>query len=452
MRKIAIVGAGEIGTFLAERFSAEGIDVTVIDRDPEVLSALQNRLDVAGSVGSATSIHDLQSASVEDADLFIATTRQDETNLIACLLATELHIPHKIAVTRYLGLRGQRRKLESHKLGIDLMVNASEAVNHEIMDNVETTGASEVARFADGRIILVGYQIGERSELAARTVREIVTAAGETRFNVAAVVRGQELLTPQDNLVFQQGDYLYILSTQERLPELNTVLNVETIKTRSAVIYGDNFLSQILAGALLNRHFHVTVVAARPEKAQLFRHAFKGRADLHVESGDGTEVKLLRRVKVPATSVFIAANTDDATNLTACMVAKALGVGKTIATIRRTDILPLCRKAGVDVNVAPRLATARVIQRLVHENRVLNYRAVSQTNLEVVELAVQKDSRALRAPLKELRLPRRTVIGAVVVNDVATLPTPDTRLSDGDRVILLTHPEQLTELESYFAG
>lgn len=450
MKKIVIIGAGEIGTFLAERLTAEQIDVTVIDRDAEVLSNLQNTMDVAGVLGDATSLGDLQDAGIEDADLLIATTRQDETNLIACLLAKDLKIPHTIAVTRYLGLRGQREALRGESLGIDLLVNSSEAVKNEIMEIVETTGASEVARFAGGRIILVGVQVDAESGLSSKSVGLLCGNGGVPRFNIASIVRKNELLEFDENTLLEMGDYLYVLSTQDHLPELNEALNMETIKTRNAVIFGDNFLSQLMAGALLTRHFHVTMLASTGEKATFLRNHFQGRHQFQVETGSGIDVRLLRRMKVPSTSVFIAAHTDDAKNFTACLLAKSLGAVKTIATIKRTDILALCRKGGVDVNIAPRLATAKAIQRIVHDNRLLNYRAVTQTNLEVVELEAQERSKITKSKIGKLKLPKGVVIGAIASGDSTTLPMPEERIKAGDKVIVLTLPERILEVEALF--
>lgn len=450
MKKVAIVGAGEIGGFLAGRLATEQIDVTVIDRDQEVLNALRNTLDVACVLGDATNIGDLQQAEIQDADLFVATTWQDETNLISCLLAKELGIKHTIAVTRYLGLRGHKEQIDTSALGIDLMVNASSAVKNEIMDIIETTGANEVARFSDGQIILVGVQVGENGGLNGKTVDSLCGNSSQPHLSIASLVRENKLLEFNGETRLQDGDYLYVLSTQEHLTELNRALCVETIKNRTAVISGDNFLSQLLADALLNRHFHVTMLATTEEKARFLRNYFEGRTQIQVEMGSGCEVKLLRRVKVSSTSVFIATNTDDATNLTACMIAKSIGAIKTIATIKRTDILPLCRKAGVDVNIAPRLATAKAIQRVVHEPRVLDYRAVAQTNLEVVEVIAKPGCKAVKAPIAKLRLPKGVVIGAISSDKGSSLTSPEMRIQPGDRVVVLTLPEHLMAVESIF--
>lgn len=450
MKKIAIVGAGEIGSFIAERLTAEKFDVTVIDRDGSTLSDLQNSLDVAVVEGNATNIKDLINADIQDADLFIATTRQDETNLVACLLSREIKIPQNIAITRYLGSRDKMINLGDIPLGIDLIVNTSEAVKNEIMEVIETTGPSEVASFAGGQISLIGYHVGGDSHLINRKISEISGNGGDLNMYVAALVRGRKLVEPKPELVLSKDDYLYLTTTEEHMQDFNAAMHVETIKSRTAVVYGDNYLSQLLATSLLNRHFHVTMLAATAGKTEFLANYFAGRRHFHVETGEGTEVQVLRRVKVPSTSVFIATRSDDASNITACFVAKNLGVGKTVATIKGNDMLELCVEVGVDANIAPRLATARVIQKVVHENRVLDYRAVSRTNLEVVELEAKGKCKSTKAPIGKLKLPEGVVIGGIVSQGVPHLPSPDYRIRPGDKAIVLTLPEHMVEVENLF--
>ncbi len=450
MKKIAIIGAGEIGAFIAERLSEEKFDVVVVDRDEGVLSDLQNTLDVAGVHGNATNIKDLINADIQDADLFIATTRQDETNLVSCLLARELKIPQNLAITRYLGSRDKIFNVDSAPMGIDMIVNTSEVVKNEIMDVVETTGPSEVASFADGRINLIGYQIGHDSHLAGKTISEISGNGKEKNFYVASMVRNNVLHEPAPETVLEKDDYLYLITTDKHMRDLNATLHVETIKSKTAVVYGDNYLSQLLANSLLNRHFTVTMLAATEDKAQFLKNYFQNRRNFHVEVGEGTEARLLRRVKVPTTSVFIATKSDDASNLTGCFVAKNLGVGKTVATIKRNDILQVAPQGGVDANIAPRLATAKVIQKVVHENRVLDYRAVSRTNLEVIELEAKGACKCTKSPIGKLRLPEGVTIGGIVSKGVPALPSPDYRIKAGDKVIVLTLPEHIVEVEYLF--
>ena len=452
MKKVAIVGAGEIGAFIAERLAAEQFEVTVIDHNPMVLANLRNTVDVAGFLGNATSLRDLTAAEIRDADLLIATTNQDETNLVACLLAKELKIPYNIAVTRYLGFRGQRSPFNSQQFGIDVMINSSEAVRNEVMEVIESRGASEVGSFADGQIILIGYQVESRSDFCGKTVADVSKNDAEPLFHLATIVRHHTALPPAPKTLIQEGDYLYLTTIQRHLPDVNALLNVEALKSRTAVICGGNFLSEMLAGALLNRHFSVTMLVENGDKALMLKEHFRARRHFHVEVGSGLDMRLQRRVKVPATAVFVASTRDDATNITACMVAKHLGVSKTVAMIKRNDMLSMCRHAGVDIHIAPRLATAKLIQKVVHENRVLDYKAVAQTNLEVVELETAEHSRVLKGRLKDLRLPEGAVVGGVFSAGVPALPNPEHTFKAGDRVVILTPPEHILEVETLFAS
>ena len=452
MRKVMIIGAGEIGLFIAERLTSEKLAVTVMDENPDTLAAMSNSLDVAAVQGNGANIGDLERGGARGMNIFIAATNRDETNLITALLAHELGVPNKIVVARQMNAQQGGSRFDYRKFGIDLVVNINEAVRDEMLSVIETQGVSELAAFSDGQIILIGHQVDQKSNFLGKTVQEMTGSDSESFFYMATVVRNQEVLPPEPDLYLELEDYLYLFTTQELLPILKSLLNVETIKTRTAVIYGYDHLAQLLAASLSNRHFQITMLAGSEDKAARLREQFRHRRHFHVEAGQGTEVRMLRRVKVPSTSVFLATMSDDATNVMACMAAKYLGAAKTIATIKRNDILPLCHHAGVDVNVAPRLAAAKVIQKAVHEEHLLNYRAVSQTNLEVVEMIVGKRSKALKRPLGRLKLPKGVIVGGIVSGENPILPTPDYQIQAADRVIVLTLPELLVQVEQLFAA
>jgi len=452
MKKVVIIGAGEIGAFIAERFAAEHMNVTVMDENPDALAALRTTLDVAAVQGNGANVSDLLAAGAASADLFIAATNWDETNLIICLLANELKIPNKIAVTRMISANPALNHFDYTRLGIDLIVNINEALRDEMLSVVESPGVSELATFADGNIILIGHQVDKKSLLLGKTVRQATGEVTESFFHVAAAVRDRELVEPTPELMLAEDDYVYLITTGELLPILETMLQVESIRPRSAVIYGDNHLAQLLATGLLNRHFRVTMLAETEEKGRQIRENFATRRQFLVETGSGMEIKLLRKVKVSESSAFLATTPDDATNFTACVAAKYLGAGKTIANIRRDDILPLSHSAGVDVAVAPRLAAAKVIQKAVHEESLLDYRAVGQTNLEVVEVEAGKGCKAANRALGGLKLPHGVIIGGIVSNGDSSLPTPETIIRAGDKVIVLTLPQSLMEVEKLFAG
>lgn len=449
MKKIVIAGAGDIGSFIAERLTAEKFQVTVMDQNPDVLTQLQNTMDVGVVLGNATNRNDLINSDIGEADLFIATTRQDETNLVACLLAHDIHVPQTVAITRYLGSR-HKGHLNNQPLGIDLVINSSEVVKNEIMEVVETTGVGEVARFGEGNIVLVGYQMGGDCHIAGKTVGGFMENGKTPRFFVASLVRKNKLVPVTPETIMENGDYLYLITTNDCLPELNAALRVETIKTRTAVIVGDNFLSQLVADALINRRFQVTLIAQSKEKVRFFENIFRERPDFKVIKGEGTDVRLLREHMQPAPSVFIASQSNDSANMASCMVGKYLGAGKTIGTIRSHDLMPLSNKAGVDVNIAPHMATAKKVQMIVHGDRMVSYRAVTHSDFEVIEVEAMEGCPGTKSPLSRLKLPEGVTIGGILSAGESFLPHPEYTIKKGDKVILLTSPEHLLEVESLF--
>ncbi|MDH4224404.1 MAG: Trk system potassium transporter TrkA [Deltaproteobacteria bacterium] len=450
MKKIMIIGGGEIGSFLAERLIAENMEVTVMDEDPDTVQNLSNRIDAACLVGNGANIRDLIRAGAGAMDLFISATNLDDANLIACLLARELGVPNKIAVTRQMDATHLNRKFQTAKLGIDLMINVSEAVRDELMLVVEESGVSEIASFSEGRFVLIGHQIDEKSFFAGRTVEEVTGAENRRFFQVAAVVRQEKLVISSPGLMLELGDYIYFTVTQEHFSNLQTVLHVEGFKERKAVIVGDGHLPYLLASSLLARHFQVTVLTGDEKSAEELRRQFVHRPKFRAEVGDGTEIRILKRIKVPSVSHFFAITPDDSTNLTACMVAKYLGVGKTLALIKRNDILTLSQKAGVDVSIAPRLAAAKLVQKAVHMEKLLDYRPVTQLDLEVVELEAREGSKVTKGTIGHLKLPEGTIIGGIVSKGVADLPHPKRKIQAGDQVIVLTEADKLMNLEGFF--
>ncbi|MDH4121970.1 MAG: Trk system potassium transporter TrkA [Deltaproteobacteria bacterium] len=447
--RVMIVGGGEIGGFLAERFVAEGMDVTVLDQDPVVVANLAQRVDAACVQGNGASVRDLTKARVKSMDLFISATQLDDANLISCLLAHQMGVPQKIAVTRKMDSKTIRYRFDHRKIGIDTVINLSEAVTSEMMEALDTSGVSEVASFAGGKIKLIGQELDSTSDLVGRAAERL--SGGDDDYFLAAVIR-EQIPLPPENLILAPGDYLYLLAVKEKIPAVYKLLNVEEIKHRTAVICGNGQLTEQLVTALLDRYFQVTVVVDTPHQMESLRHQFHNRPHLKVKHGPMLDLKTLRHAGVPNTSLFISVSEEDTVNMTACMGAKHMGAGKTMAAIKRNDFLAVWQDMGLDVAVAPRLAAAKLVQKAVHGESLVNYRAMAQANLEVVELELKEGAKAVGKSLEKLRLPEGVVIGGVVSDGKVSFPGAGSVLQSGDRVIVMTPPEYLLDMEKLFVG
>ncbi len=451
MKKVAIIGAGELGFFLAERLSAEQFNVVVVDKDRERLYNLQNALDVAVSPGDGANRKDLEKANIQGFDFLIAATGQDETNLITCLLGRELHVKKRIAVTHFLGSKNNPLPLNTELLGVDLVVNSSEAVKEEILDLMDTYGANELARFASGKLILLGRRLEEKNPWLGWPLGELLEEEEPQGFLMANVIRKHEVMGRDAGIMLEEGDYLYCFTTRERIPELLSLLQIKSVgQVRRALVYGDTPLARTLVEGFLGQGFSVTLLSSNSEQVIFFERMFQINEHFHAVEGNGMDAKLLKELLKDSDTFFIAVEPEDARNMTACMLAKGFGAVRAFAAIHRPELSAIALKVGVDANIAPRLASAKIIQKLIHGDKVLDYRAVFQANLEVIELQVHSKSRVLRHRIQKLRLPRGTMIGGLIRNDKALLATPDLQLQVGDEVLALTPPESLTELEAWF--
>lgn len=448
-KKVVVAGAGAIGLFLADRLSAEGMDVVLLDQDPEVLRGLQSSMDVAMVTANTTSRSDLKQAAIEDANLFIATTRRDEVNVIACLLAHDLGIPRRIAVTHYLGLPHQQ--LPQGGLGVDQMVNTNEEVKRELLETLATTQISEEASFGNGQLCMVGHHVLPDSTLVGQSLH-LSCGAKKDWIRLGGLVRGHRRIAATENTPLLKDDYVYLITTRSYRRRLRAMLHADPLRTRSALVYGENFLARLLAQALVQERFSVTLLTSNPLKARKAQ-AEQEHNGFHfqVRVGDGTDPRTLRELgQSDPPPIFVAAGKNDACNLNSCLLARGLGFAKTILIVKSGDLAQLALQAGVDVNITPSVATAKGVQHLVHEHRVEEYRASTQSNLEVVELLAREGSRITHTHLGGLRLPQDTVIGGISNAREARLADTKSRIRPGDKALVITSPEHLSEIEDWF--
>ncbi len=444
MKHMVIVGGGTIGAFLAKRIAAEEVRVTMIDQDPLVLRSLQQQLDIAAYTCNATNFADLEKAGISEADLFVATTRRDETNLIACLLADTLNIQRKIAVTRYLGAKGHTW-VGLKQTGT--IVNISEAVCGQLMETLHLVGVHEQISFAGGELVLIGMQLHSKSKWVGQPVEALMRSNPDMR--VTHVVRGDYSLVCTEKTLLQANDHLYLVVLKCGLERAHQVLGVRKLDSQRALIVGGNFLAEMIAETLSKHHFQVTLMATGERLSRLEQN-LKIHKNVQVVTGDGSLLEDLQKHQAGKSGLFIAVTSEDTSNLTACMLAKSLGVRKTIASIKQPELEALAFKGGIDDSISPHLSTARAIQHQLHQEEILDYHAITQTNLEVVELRAHANCRITRAPLGKLHLPKGSVLAALINGNKAMLPPPTYTVQANEKALMLIRSEALSETESWF--
>lgn len=452
--KVLIIGAGETGYYIASELSEDDFEVSVIDESPQQLSTIRRSLNVAGFQGNGTTLSVLERAGIEATDLFIASTDHDETNLICCLLANHYNVQHKIAVTKTESFMKRKTISNYIRSGISQIINSTMIAAQEIVDTASLASATEVSTFGEKSVLLVGSRIKKGSPWENAYLKDIRQTAEENRFLIASIVRDGVSSIPGGQDKILQGDYVYILIPRQIASALNNILNVRISSNRKAVIVGENLIAKRVADGLAKSHYNVTIICRDEVNAKRLEGQFSHRKRVKVIQGSPESVKDQLKADVAVSSLFIAVTQDDHLNIASGLVAKYLGASKVITLINRQHLVRCAEMVDIDVTVSPRLSTARQIKKIIRgREQSLSYTTISETNMEVLEMVASSSSKILDIPLKDLKLPQNTLVGVILKDKrKVIIPTGDTTIDSGDKVIMVSMPESVPKLRSIIEG
>ena len=448
--KILIVGAGQVGYFLCERLSFEGHEVTLIDRDADHLRRAQDRLNVLGLQGNGASAETLEQAGIKDCDIFIAVADLDEINILACLLAREYGVATRIARVKSIEYTGGGAVLSKEKLGIDLMINPEDAVAEELVKIACRSGAFDVAEFVEGQIQFLGYRIGEDSPLCDLTLKELGEIRGIYRFVVTAISRGGRTIIPRGDDTIQAGDSIFIFAHQKDLPTIQYMMQLKEEKTRRnrrVFILGGGRIGLHIAEELERLRFEVRLVERDEARCEKLSAKLKKTMVIHAE---GTEIDTLIEEGVERADVFIAVTGNDESNILCSLLARQHGARRVMALVNKPELLTLAGSLGIDACVSPRLAAAGAILKYVRRGEVISLATIEGSNAEVLEIEVKAGRQVIGKKLKILHFPQGAIIGAIVRGQNYEIPTGESTLEAGDRVVIFALPGALAKVERFF--
>ncbi len=445
--RIIVIGAGEVGYHIAERLAHEGHEIVVVERQGEVCRRVRETLGLRAIEADGSSPRALEEAGVRDAAMVIAVADVDEVNIVACAIAHQYGVATKIARVRDIEL-GAHPILEGGKvLGIDLLINPNQVVAEEILRVIKTTGAAEVADFAEGRVQLLGVKIAPGAPVLNRRLRDLRSFQASCPFLVVGIARGEQLFVPTADTVVTADDHLYVVSRREFIPDIMVLLGRAAAATRRVFIIGGGRIGFEVARALAAEGLAVTVMErSRARCEELARQLGQARV-LH---GDGTDVRRLLAEGISEADALATITDDDPTNLLAALLGKRYGAKKAVALFKRPDLIPLVESLGIDAPISPRLLTASVILKFVRRGRVLSVFELPESEAETLEVVVLPGTPAAGRALGALGLPPECLVGALVRGDEVLVPNRETTLEVGDHVILLALPRAIGAIEHLF--
>jgi trk system potassium uptake protein TrkA len=453
MRAI-VVGAGDVGYDVARMLSLQRHDVTVIDVDAEKVNHIRDSLDVMAIRGSGTSARVLGQARILDADLLVAVTDVDEVNLVASMIAERVGKKTvTIARVRSEDFVGTEAVLSLEDFGLDLIIHPEESTAAEAVALLRRASATDIVEFADGRVQLVGIRMDRESPVVGRTLQEVAEANDHLTFRIAGIARGARTIIPRGDERIQKNDQVFVLVEAGQVPQVIHVLGKSGARLDHVMILGGSKVAGRIAARLCEQRSkrRVNVKLIEPDRATAERLAeeLEGALVIH---GDPSDMDLLVIEGVGDMDAFVAVTNDEESNLVSCLMAKHLGVRKTVAMLSKSAYIPISQSIGLDAAVSQKLAISREVLRFLRGKHVTSVATILGLDAEIIELEADPSSPITRAPLMKQKLPKGILVAAVVSPQRrgVEIATGSTHVQPGDHVIVFAMPDRVEEVEGYF--
>ena len=449
--KIIILGAGQVGSTVAETLASEANDITVVDLDAPRLRTLQDHLDIRTVAGHASHPHVLEEAGAEDADLVLAVTSSDETNMIACQVAFSVfRTPTKIARVRAAAYTKYPELFARDALPVDLLISPEQLVTEYIQRLIETPGALQVLDFADGKVRLVGVKAYYGGPLVGHALRELPTRMPSVDTRVAAIFRRGVGIIPRGDTVIEVDDEVFFVAAKEHIRAVMGELRKLDKPVRRIMLAGGGNIGRRLAAAL-ERRFNVKLIEHSPAGAKRLSEVLD---ETVVLQGDATDEDLLREENIDQVDVFCAVTNDDQVNILSGMLAKRMGARKVMSLINRSTFVDLVQSDAIDIAISPQQTTVSGLLAHVRRGDVVAVHSLRRGAAEAIEAIAHGDRRTSRVvgrTVGEIKLPPGTTLDAIVRGDDVIIAHHDTIIENDDHVILfLTDKKRVAEVEKLF--
>ncbi|MEW5769145.1 MAG: Trk system potassium transporter TrkA [Pseudomonadota bacterium] len=444
--KIIILGAGQVGSNLAEHLVREGNDLTVVDIDAEKLAVLQDRYDLRTVCGQASHPSVLRQAGADDADMLVAVTLNDETNIVACKLASTLfNIPTKIARIRAVDYMQHPQLFAEDGFGVDHVIAPEQEITDYLRRLIDYPEALQVVDFAGGRIRLVavkahgGFMVGHAlkhlREHMHLMFREHPGVDSNIDARVAAIYRQDRAIVPEGDTVIQEGDEIFFLAATENIRSVMKEIRHSDQSVRRVMIAGGGNIGRRLAKSL-ERDYQVKLVDRNKKNADRLSHELEHALVLN---GNATDEDLLRAENIEDMDVFCALTNDDEDNIMASLLAKRLGAKKVIALINRSTYVDLLQGGEIDIALSPAQATIGPLLTHIRRGDMAVVHSLRRGAAEALEAVVHGDARSSKLigrRMEEIGLPEGVSIGAILRGDEVIIAHHDTRIEAEDHLIL----------------
>jgi trk system potassium uptake protein len=440
--KIIIAGDGETGFYLAKLLVLEFQDITLIDTQQEKLAFAEKNLGIATVLGDSTSYRVLQQAGIATADLLIAVTSVESSNITTCLIGKKLGAKFTIARINNMEYLVDRTSLDLRDLGIDVLISPESLAAREIKYILKSPALIEIFNLHNKALYLMGVILEEDSVLINRTIA--TSSVPYNSFMIVAVHRNGTTIYPTGDLVFRKDDLVYFVSTEDGKEMVIDYLGKKSTPVKNLLVIGGSRTGKYIA-LRLSKYYNIKLIDNNMEKC---RYLAKNIPDVEIVCGDGTDITVLEEEGLGNYDAIVSVTGNSETNIFTCLIAKESGVRKAIAMVENIGLFDYSQKMGIDTLINKKMAAANYIFRYIIKGRVLTH--LYGIDARIQEFVVKKNSRATLKPIRELDFPANAIISGVVRDGAGFITLGDFQLKADDKVFVFSLPQNGSNIHLFF--
>jgi trk system potassium uptake protein len=444
--RIIIAGAGEVGTHLAKMLSNENHEIILIDPAEDRLKPIDSSLDVLTREGSATSVSILQDALLKKTDLFIAVTHSEDTNITSAILAKRFGAIKTIARIDNIDFLEQSTLEFFKSIGVDSLIYPELIAAREVLGLLHETGTTDFMEFSEGKLAMFVQHLDEKAPILNMTLQEISSKHRTDEYRAVAIKRAGETIIPRGNERFKLGDLVYVISTHEGIHEMMKTSGKESFEAKNIMILGGSRIGKHVAN-YMQKSCEVKIIDIDPVKCEDLADILDNTL---IINGDGRNVELLEQEGITKMDAFVAVTGNSETNILSCLLAKKMGVKKTIAEVENMEYINLAENTGIDTIINKKIAAASRIFRHTSNPNVTQVKYMTGTDAEVLEFNVPAYSKITKGTLRSLFFPKDAIVGGGTRDGKPFIATGDTIIKANDKVVVFTLPSAYDKISKFF--
>lgn len=435
--RIVIIGAGQVGSFLARELSNDH-DVVVIENNKERSEKIRDSLDVLSIHGEGDDPEILKQAGLDQSQILLAVSGDDRTNILSTLYANNLNLDNIICRVRNSTYVEYPGLLKNENISL---VSPSEIISEKLSILISAPFAWKAETFADGKVELFKLRVEEGTEIVDKQLKDLEPASS---WIFVGIARGGSIQIPSGETMIRAGDYVYALGDPAVLKRLKKLFNLKIEKINSAIIVGGGRLGRRVARTLLDLDISVKLIENDPERAELVAEDIP---EITVFRGDATDAETLKEAGVESADYLAALTGDDEENVLSALLAKNLGVKRSTVLYTNPDYIDVLEAIGVDRAISVRLAVANEILSMLHIGGVANIALVEEGRGEVLEFDLEESSNLIGKKLMDVHMPHEAIVGICLRNGEIIIPRGDFVPQVNDRIIIFTLPTAVKMVE-----